>query len=269
MIDSLVRRALPLALCLAAACATPPRAGLPKIELPPGALAAARTAEPEPESAGDAPGAHWSLADPVAPRWPEPFWTDDDGEGDPWRADAVDEIASSDGWIHVFNLHTGGRSFDDAALGDIDDQVVAGVGWATYHPDRFFGFEVSAFGSAFDDEVFLDLFDDEGELDSTTVEIAAGVRHVFGSRASRFHPYVAVGGSVLIFEIDIDEDLDLEEEQDVLFGLYFHFGASYRITEHLLLGLDARTLAPESAEIDGTRFDAEYSQVTVFLGGSI
>jgi len=152
-------------------------------------------------------------------------------------------------------LYYGQRELDEDDYEPVEEQEVIGVGFSFAPAGPGFGVEAAYFMGEDDDDV--------GGIDveSSTDELAAGVRYTFGQ--DRFRPYVGFGLSWIEIEAKASGGGASVSEDDDSIGLWVAGGFDAWITRHVALGLEYRMLAGTDVELFGVDSDADYGQIAI------
>lgn len=157
----------------------------------------------------------------------------------------------------VVGLMLGTRSLDDD------------VAWDQIEQPFVLGVEAATFGNPIGFEGGISLAGDsttvEGvDVSDTFVETYIGARGTFGS--GPVFPYIGAGGTLILASVEGDAGGFSVSDDDTTLGFYAHGGVLFRIGTSFFLGLDARLVTGTSLEIFDIDTDADYTQLTAFLG---
>jgi hypothetical protein len=165
----------------------------------------------------------------------------------------------------VFTLHFGSRTLDDdVAWAGLEDQAAFGLEYSTRGPSGL-GFDLGLFFST-------DTVEDPGtgiDVTGSLLEVDFGGRYTyagFSGVLERFHPYAQAGLAMVAATIEAESGGIVASDEDGSLGLYLGAGAYAVLGSNFLLGIDARVLRGSSIELVGISTDADYSEVTLFLG---
>ena len=158
------------------------------------------------------------------------------------------------------SFYLGKRSLDDLFI-PVEDQSTFGVGFSKETPGSSVGWEFG-FLTSEDDETLLGL-----DFEASTLEFYGGIHKTFGDPASKVHPFVGGGLSLMMVELDIDLFGFGSDDDDVI-GVYIHGGFAFDITETFALGLDYRVFKGPDVELFGIDGSADYDQLALMASFS-
>ncbi|MEM9379942.1 MAG: outer membrane beta-barrel protein [Planctomycetota bacterium] len=159
-------------------------------------------------------------------------------------------------------FHFGGRKLDDA-FSPTEEPGVFGVGINSVGENRL-GVE-GGFQFGYDEETGAQVPGiGRADLELSQAEIYLGLRAELTDGPVR--PYVGVGGTWINTETRVRNGGDTAREDSNDFGMYAQGGVEFDLTDTFFLGVNYRQTFDVNYEVDGTRFDGDYKQVTVSLG---
>ena len=192
-----------------------------------------------------------------------------------WRdpqAAQTKETTIAEGRTRV-SFYLGKRSLDDL-FRPVEDQSTLGVGFSRETPGSSVGWEFGFLTSEDDETATVLVFDPflgfgllDVAFDASTLEFYGGIHKTFGDPASKVHPFVGGGLSLMMVELDIDLFGFGSDDDDVI-GVYIHGGFAFDITETFALGLDYRIFKGPDVELFGTDGSADYDQLALLASFS-
>ena len=167
--------------------------------------------------------------------------------------------------LMAVDILVGQRSLDEDYWTPIDEQVAFGFQAAFQSQDSVVGFETGVLFSRESDSEMVQGFD--VTLDAALIEIYGGVHKSFGAKDSLLRPYLGAGLTALIVAIEGDVEGEFSDtDDDASLGFYVHGGLPFQIAESFRIGIDARLVAGSDLSLFGAEGDADYTQLSAFLG---
>ena len=102
------------------------------------------------------------------------------------------------------------------------------------------------------------------DLELSQAEIYLGLRAELTDGPVRF--FIVLGCTVIYTETRVRNGGDTGRQDSNDFGMYAQGGLEFDLTDTFFLGVNYRQTFDLSYDVDGTRFDGDYRQVTVSLG---
>ncbi|MEM6673855.1 MAG: outer membrane beta-barrel protein [Planctomycetota bacterium] len=159
-------------------------------------------------------------------------------------------------------FHFGGRRLDDS-FKPTEEPGVFGVSINSVGSNRL-GVE-GGFQFAYDEERDVQIAGlGRSDLELSQAEIFLGLRAELTDGPVR--PYLGVGGTWINTETRVRNGGDTGRQDSNDFGMYAQGGLEFDLTDTFFLGVNYRQTFDLSYDVDGTRFDGDYRQVTVSLG---
>ncbi len=180
------------------------------------------------------------------------------------EAPAENNTQESNGLSHVF-IKFGRMSLDDRTFwGDVNRPASFGIEVDVRETDSAVGLELG-FSLARDGDVFLNFGSDRSN--STFIEVYGGVR-ITGDflPRKRLHPYVGVGATVILAEIERVAGPISTGDDNVTLGGYAHAGCYYNLSRVISVGVDGRMVFGTELDMFGGKTDADYEQLAFILG---
>lgn len=157
-------------------------------------------------------------------------------------------------------LYVGQRSLDEDDWTPLEDQTAFAIEFAHEPEDSVIGFELGLAGSA-DDTIVNGV-----DVEARTAELYAGVVKSFLRNKGAVRPYIGGGISLISAEIEASAGGQTVDDDDSSVAGYLHGGAAVHLGSAFYLGVDLRVLFGSEVSLFGFDIDADYTQLTAFLG---
>ena len=161
----------------------------------------------------------------------------------------------------AFEFLIGARYLDDDTYGDeVDGQAALGFTYYTIPNDWPVELEFSLQYAGWDDGSY----EHDPTVESTNLELSAGLRRVFGPPDRELRPYL--GGGVAWVDADLDDDFLGISGDDSSFGYYLHAGVVMPAGGMSYWGIDFRALFGADLDLGFAGDDGDYFQIGFFWG---
>lgn len=157
----------------------------------------------------------------------------------------------------------GTRELDESAWAPIEEQTSFGLQGFFRSGESPLALEFGLLYSTSDEDLFvpgLGNFNFSGEV----LDVFFGGRLEFGDGA--FRPYVGGGLSLLAVASEGSASGGVVSDDDASVGLYLHGGVAFLLGENLRIGADYRLVTGSEVELFGVSADADYTQLSFFVG---
>lgn len=162
------------------------------------------------------------------------------------------ELPSTDPEPRVRNAFlVGERRFDGAGYQPVDEQFFVGYQRSSVSGATGIGHELGL-NVSYEDQ-------DRGgaRFEGTTFEGYGGLRVEFDTE-SFVRPYLGVGASATYAQLEVTPaGGDGDQRDDIFFGLYFHGGLAFEVTDSMDAVIDLRYTTGENAEFRGVTVDSD------------